>query len=353
MNTIHRITRIAVIGALMLIAAGLLTAQPSLERPRTSQGASVAQKVGVTEIVVKYHRPGVKGRPIWGALVPYGQVWRTGANEVTTISFADPVTIEGKPLGGGTYGLFTLPRAGSWTVILSTNTTTWGTEYDSTKDVLRVDVTPLASEFTEWMMFSFSGLSDTGATLELRWEKLVVPVRIGVATVSIVLDHARKEFSAGADSGRWQMLRQAAGYALAQNVRLDEARSWIDRSLSVNRNFQSLCMKSDILDRSGNASGAAGVLDDAIAGTKESDVTSYAQTLRRDDRAGRAVELLEKFAAKHGGSWSLSRALGESYDAAGDRAKALSHLNEALGKAPGDAEKEEIRKVIRTVNERK
>ncbi len=340
-------------GLLALLATGLISAQPSLERPRTSPGASVAQKVGVSEIVVKYHRPGVKGRQIWGALVPYDQPWRTGANEVSTISFTDGVSIEGKPLAAGTYGLFTIPRAASWTVIFSSNTETWGTDYDSSKDVLKVEVTPRPSEMTEWMLFSFSGISDTGATLELRWEKLAVPVRIGVPTVDIVLNNARKEFSAGADTGRWQMLRQAAGYAVAQNVHLDEALIWIDRSIAVKSTLQSLCIKSDILALTGDVAGAATALDQAVAAGKESDAASYALTLRRDNRPGRAVEMLERFAAKNGGSWTVSRELGESFDAAGDHAKALDHLNAAAEKAPGDAEKKEIADLIKTINERK
>jgi hypothetical protein len=347
-------TRISLAAILVLACAAGLTAQPSLERPRTSPNATVSQKIGVTSVAVNYHRPGVKGREIWGGLVPYGQVWRTGANEVTTVSFSDPVTVDGSPLAAGTYGLFTLPRAGNWTVIFSSNTTTWGTVYDSSKDVLKIEVAPRpAAEPTEWMSFSFSGLSDTGATLELRWEKLAVPVRIGVKTVEVVLGRARKEFAAGADTGRWQMLRQAAGYALAQNVSLDEALSWIDRSLAVNRNFQSLCLRADILGRSGDAAKSGAALDEAIATAKEQDVVSYAQTLRRDDRAARAVEIAEKFAAKNGASYAIHRALGESYDAAGDRAKALSHLEAAAEKAPGDKEKEEVGKLIQSLNERK
>jgi hypothetical protein len=356
MTSIGRIIRIAAVAAafgLIFGAAAPAPAQPSLERPRTSQRASVMQRVGITDITVVYHRPGVKGREIWGALVPYGQVWRTGANEVTTISFSDPVTVGGTPMPAGTYGLFTLPGPSSWTLILSSNTTTWGTVYDSTRDVLRVEMKPEASGFTEWMTFGFTGLSDTGATLELRWEKLTVPVRIGVATAEIVLDRARKEFSAGADSTRWQMLRQAAAYAASRNLHTDEALAWIDRSLAVDRNFQSLCVKADILDLTGDAAGAGTTMDEAIAGAKENEVTSYALQLRRDDRAARAVSVLGMYAARHGGSWSVSRALGESYDAAGDRAKALQHLGDALAKAPGGPEKEEIGKLIQTINQRK
>jgi hypothetical protein len=354
LNSKGRTARVVAAATLILICSALISAQPSLERPRTSSHGTVSQKIGVTEVSVNYHRPGVKGRVIWGDLTPYDQVWRTGANEVTTITFADPVTVAGSPLPAGTYGLFTIPRKGNWTVIFSSNTTTWGTVYDSTKDVLKIDAAPRqAAEPTEWMMFSFSDLSDTSATLELRWEKLVVPVRIGVNTVDVILGKARKEFSAGPDTGRWQMLRQAAGYAWSQNVSLEEALSWIDRSLAVNSNFQSLCMKSDILDRFGDKAKSGALLDEAIASAKEADVVSYAQSLRRDNRAARAVEIVEKFAEKKGGSYAIDRALGESYDAAGDRAKALSSLESAAKQAPGAKEKEEVAQLIQSLNERK
>ncbi len=354
MNNFRTYFRNALLAAIALIASGVAVAQPSLDRPNVSQAASVTQTVGVTDISVSYHRPGVKGRVIWGGLVPYDQVWRTGANEVTTITFGDDVTIEGRTLPAGTYGLFMLPRSNSWTVIFSSNTTTWGTVYDSSKDLLKIDVTPVPSEPTEWMMFSFSGLSDTAATLDLRWEKLTIPVRIGVDTRRIVLDRGRKILAvAGPDTGRWQMLRQAAIYAHQNNIHLDEALSWIDRSLTVKRNFQSLCVKADILTLSGKQAAATPLLGDAIAEAKESELTAYALTLRRANRADRAVSLLNQFEQKHGSSWAISQALGESYDAAGERAKALASYTQALEKAPGDAEKSEIQELIKTLNERK
>jgi hypothetical protein len=354
MTRLQRIARPFASAILITACVGALSAQPSLERPRTSPHATVSQKIGVTEVSVNYHRPGVKGRVIWGELTPYDQVWRTGANEVTTITFSDPVTLDGSPLAAGTYGLFTVPRTGRWTVIFSSNTTTWGTVYDSTKDVLKIEAVPReAAGPTEWMMFSFTDLSDTSATLELRWEKLVVPVRIGVNTVEVVLGRARKEFAAGPDTGRWQMLRQAAGYALGQNASLDEALSWIDRSLAVNRNLPSLCMKADILGKSGDASKSAALLDEAIAAAKEEDVVSYAGNLRRDNRAARAVEIVGMYEAKNGGSYAIDRALGESYDAAGDKAKALSSLESAAKKAPGEKEKAEVGKLIDSLNEKR
>lgn len=354
MNILQSRFRKSLFGAIILVATAAAPAQPSLDRPNVSQKAVVTQTVGVTDITVTYHRPGVKGRAIWGGLVPYGQVWRTGANEVTTISFGDDVTVGGQPLQAGTYGLFTLPRANSWTVILSSNTTTWGTVYDSTKDVLKIDVAPVASEPTEWMMFSFSGLSDTGATLELRWEKLAIPVRLGVDTRRIVLDRGRKVFNdAGPDTGRWQMLRQAAVYAHQHNVALDEALSWIDRSIAVNSNFQSLCVKADILALSGKSSATVPILRAAITNAKESELTSYALSLRRANRPDRAIYLLDQYVKEHRPSPAILRSLGESYDAAGNRDKALASYSQALGMADEGTAKAEIQQLIDELTGRK
>src|ERR1700756_3273522 len=123
--------------------AGSVSAQNDLNLPDVSQPAEVKQRVALTDITVKYHRPLVNGRKIWGGLVPYGQVWRAGANENTTIAFSDPVTVEGKSLPKGTYGLHMIPNEKEWTVIFSKNSTSWGSfTYDDKEDALRVTVKP-------------------------------------------------------------------------------------------------------------------------------------------------------------------------------------------------------------------
>jgi hypothetical protein len=113
-----------------------------LNLPTLSQRAVVIQRIGLTDITIVYHEPYVGGREIWGKTVPYGKVWRAGANENTTITFADDVSIEGKPLPAGTYGLHVIPNADHWTIIFSKNSTSWGSfSYDEKEDALRVDVT--------------------------------------------------------------------------------------------------------------------------------------------------------------------------------------------------------------------
>src|SRR5438270_1954328 len=166
-----------VFGLVLLLVASTAFAQSTqLNLPRDSQRASVTQRIGITDITVKYHRPLVKGRTIWGKVVPYGQVWRAGANENTTITFTDPVSIEGKPLDKGTYGLHMIPNEDHWTVIFSKMSDAWGSfTYDQKEDALRVDVKPQTTDMHDALTYDFDDLKADSAVLTLRWEKVAVP----------------------------------------------------------------------------------------------------------------------------------------------------------------------------------
>src|SRR5271167_338846 len=157
----------------LLFAAVLCGAQSTqLDLPLQSQHAIVTQRLGVTDITINYHRPLANGRKVWGGLVPYGQVWRAGANENTTITFSNPVTIEGKPLDRGTYGLFMIPKEDEWTVIFSKTTTAWGAfTYKPDEDVLRVTVKPAASDFHDALIYDFDQIGPDSAVVTMRWEK--------------------------------------------------------------------------------------------------------------------------------------------------------------------------------------
>jgi Protein of unknown function (DUF2911) len=172
-------------------------AQNVLVLPEDSQRAQVMQRVGITDITISYHRPLVKGRKVWGGLVPYGQVWRAGANENTTIEFSDPVTIEGNPLPKGIYGLHTIPGADEWTVIFSKNSTSWGSfTYDQAEDALRVTVKPQPADFHEALTYDFDEVKPDAATVPLRWEKLAVPIHVQVNVNEIVLQGLQKQVRA-------------------------------------------------------------------------------------------------------------------------------------------------------------
>jgi hypothetical protein len=161
---------------------GTVFAQNDLNLPDVSQAAEVKQRIALTDVTVKYHRPLVNGRKIWGGLVPYGKVWRAGANENTTIEFSDPVSVEGKPLAKGIYGLHMIPHPDSWTVIFSKTYTGWGSySYDQKEDALRVDVKPRPlAETKEALEFDFEDLKATSAVMILKWQKLGIPFTVSV-----------------------------------------------------------------------------------------------------------------------------------------------------------------------------
>jgi len=175
------------LAALLLIASFSAAQSLVLNTPRQSQHAVVSQRLGITDITVTYHRPLVNDRKVWGTLVPYGQVWRAGANENTTIYFSDPVTIEGQPLEKGTYGLFMIPTENEWTIIFSKNYTSWGAfTYDQKEDALRVTVKPQTSDFHNALAYDFDQVKPDSTLVTLRWEKMAVPFKVSVDVPHLV-----------------------------------------------------------------------------------------------------------------------------------------------------------------------
>jgi len=241
--------------------AGAALAQ-QLDLPRPSPNASVSQNIGITEVTIRYSRPGVKGRKIWGGLVPYGEVWRTGANENTTIRFSTPVKIEGHELPAGLYGVQTIPTDGEWTLILSKDADEWGAfSYKPEHDALRVQVKPQPAELQERMSFEFADLSDTSAKVVLRWEKLAVPFTISVDTPKLVAAKAKSAVN-------WRVPYQAANYCIQNDTCLDEANGWLDASIAMDGNFNNYRAKADLLAKKGDYKGAATYGEKALAAAK-------------------------------------------------------------------------------------
>jgi len=254
--------RNSIIGVAIFTLAAAASAQ-QVDFPRLSPVASVRQAVGVTEIEINYSRPGVKGRKIWGELVPYGEVWRTGANENTTIRFSTPVRIAGTELPAGIYGLQTIPTEGDWTVILSKDAELWGAfDYKPENDALRATVTPRKSaRLEERMSFRFEDLTDESATVVLAWENVEVPFKVEVDTPKLVLAKA-------GESIRWQTGYQAANYCLQNDTCLDEAGRWLTSSLAIQENFFNLRAKALWQSKKGDFKGAVATGEKALAAGK-------------------------------------------------------------------------------------
>jgi len=237
MITRNRMFSTAVALAATVALAGTAAAQTALDLPRPSPKATVTQTVGLTEVAIAYCRPGVKARTIWGGLVPYDQVWRTGANEATTITFADEATIAGTKVAPGTYGLFTIPGKDEWTVILNKGAKLWGAyEYTQADDVLRFKVAPQKAEFSELLTFAFTAVTPDQAEIALTWEKVRVAFKIGFATTNKVLASARKAI-AEAKADDWRTPYRAAAFCLDSGINLDEAATWLDASTKASETF--------------------------------------------------------------------------------------------------------------------
>src|SRR5450432_3341557 len=185
-----------------------------LDLPRASQHATVMQRLGITDITINYHRPVANGRQVWGKLAPYGEVWRAGANENTTITFSDPVSIEGQPLDKGTYGLHMIPGEKQWTVIFSKTAGAWGSfSYKQSEDALRVNVNPQSTEFHDALAYDFDELKADSAVATLRWDKVAVPFKISVNVNDLVTASLHKQLR-GYAQYYWEGWDDAAGYFL-------------------------------------------------------------------------------------------------------------------------------------------
>lgn len=235
-----------------------LPALAQLEIPSISQSASVTQRIGTTDVTVSYHRPGVKGRTIWGGLVPYDAPWRMGANQATTIEFSDPVTIDGKEVPAGKYSFFAIPGRDSWSLILNKDPNQWGAYgYDAAKDQVRVQAATVAAPHNEWMRFTIDPVTPSSAVVTMHWEKLAVPLRVDVDVPKLVwsdIDRAMRS--------SWDM---AAGYALESGQRLDEGLVWVDQSVARGETVFNLWTKARILQRLGRAKEAVPVMERSLA----------------------------------------------------------------------------------------
>jgi len=235
-----KVTVILSVLIFLSVVTGGLWAQ-EIKFPNVSQKASVFQAVGLTDVTITYHRPGVKERVIWGELVPYDKIWRTGANSATTIEFGTDVEIEGNKLAAGKYGLYTIPGKEEWTFIFSKQNNLWGEGgYKEEEDALRVKVTPGSGPHCEWMNFVFTDLSESSAKVVLRWEKVMVGFTVKVDTKAMVLK------SIESTMGRyWVPAYRAANYAF-ENEMLDKAKGWIDTSVSIQAAYWNMLLKARV-----------------------------------------------------------------------------------------------------------
>jgi len=362
MKTHNSLPRIILLMCVVLVTApGAATAQ--LQSPVPSPYAMVSEQVGITNIVVKYCRPGVNGREIWGDIVPHGFddpipgfgngdpiPWRAGANENTTIWFEHDMRIEDQVLPAGTYGLHMIPGEGDWVVIFSGNSTSWGSYfYEQSEDVLRVTVTPEEAPFKERLLYEFTDHEGPGSvTLALLWENLKVPIDLEVDQQhEVVLASMRNELrSRGGFS--WQGWAQAANYCLQNNINLDEAENWADRAISRNATFNTVDLKASILSKQGNITESDSVMEEVIPSASAGELNQYGYRLLGENRPEKAMEIFKLNVKRHPDSWNPFDSLAEAYARQGDVKNAQKFYKAALSKlSPEDvANRDRISKIL-------
>ena len=331
------------ITAVLFASAATAHAQAALKLPEQSPAATVTQTVGLTDITVVYHRPAVNGRAIWGALVPYNEPWRAGANENTTVQFSSDVKVGGKPLKAGTYGLHMIPTQKEWTIAFSNMSVAWGSfTYDQKEDALRVTVTPHAVPTAqERLLYRFDDPGDSKATLVLAWEKLEVPIAIEVDTPKVVMASIRGQLR-GPAGFTWQGFNQAANYWLRNGGSLEEALKFADRSIQNSATFQNQMTRAAILEKQGNAKGAAELRAKVMPTASEADLNQYGYRLVGEKKIDEALKVFQTNVEKHPDSWNAHDSLAEGLATKGDKAAAAAEYSKALALTKDPVQKKRI-----------
>jgi Protein of unknown function (DUF2911) len=348
--------------------AKALTQPPSGD----NQKASVTQSIGLVTVRIDYSSPDVHGPDgadrkgkIWGDLVPYGLSdlgfndckscpWRAGANENTVFTVSHDVKIQGQPLAAGSYGLHMLADPAEWTIIFSKNSTSWGSYwYDESEDALRVKVKPVASPYHEWLTYEFTDRKPDRATVALMWEDLAVPFDITVDDVpGLWVASMRKELRDAA-SFTWVSYEAAAQYCLQNNVNLEEALRWsqksIDDPFGGSANFTTLTTLAQLQMANGREADAKKTIDRALAQAEvsPSQVHQFARRLQAQGKKPEAMQVFQLNAKKFPGKWPTAMGLARGYSEQGDTRNALTWAKKALAQAPDEPNRKNVENFIR------
>jgi tetratricopeptide (TPR) repeat protein len=321
--------------ATLCLVAGTGYAQSALlDLPLASQHAVLTQSIGITDVTIDYHRPLVKGRVIWGKVVPYGEVWRAGANQNTTIKFTDSVTIEGQSLPKGVYGLHMIPGENEWTVIFNKVHTAWGSfTYNQAEDALRVTVKPQTSDMHEALTYDFDDVKPDSAVVTLRWEKVAVPFKVGVNVHEIVESSLHNQLQSIAQY-TWEGWDDAANYLLAEKYDLDEALKYEETSIGTEPRFDNLLTKSQILEAMGRKQEAETAKKEALERATAGQLYGYGRLLQGQGKQDEAFDYFRQAAKKDPNEWVVHDGTARIYSAQGNYDAALKEMKITLAGAP-------------------
>lgn len=360
---------------LVLLSATILTSDAQISLSMLPSGgnkkASVSEQIGLTQVMIHYDRPGVKGREgkVWGDLVHVGfadpefgssksSPWRAGANENTTIEFSTEVKIEGQTLPAGKYGFFIAYDPAECTLIFSKNAGSWGHYFYSEKeDALRVKVKPqVLDRSVEWLKYEFSQQTENSALISLQWEKLAIPFKVEVDYISTQLASFRQELRT--DRGFfWLSWNQAANWCLQRNVNLEEALLWSDSATSAgfggDRVFNAWITKAKILEKLGRKDEAAAVMKKAIPLGSMTDIHQYGRQLLSLKQPKEALDVFKMNFDKNPNQFTTLMGLARGYSANNDFKNALKYANQALPLAPDEQNKKAVMGMIEKLKEGK
>lgn len=334
----------------------------TITTPQASPASEVSQTIGISKVTVTYSRPAVKGRAVWGNLVPYGwnkqgfgnnkdAPWRAGANENTTISFTHDATVEGKPVKAGTYGLFfVVNENNTGEVILSKDSRSWGSFfYEADQDALRAPIKLTDISHTELLTYDFTGVTKNDATLALSWEKKQFPVKISFNTDAIVLKNAAEELK-GPTGFTWQGFQSAAQYTLQSKAGLEQGLQWSNTAVAQHNSFATLSTKSGILKELGKTEEADKIMTEALAIATEAELNMYGYQLLNNGQHDKAIEVLTLNTKRFPKSANTWDSLGEAYFTKGDQKNAIVNFKKSLSMNPPENVKLNSEKFLKQMN---
>ncbi|WP_271782193.1 DUF2911 domain-containing protein [Aquimarina algiphila] len=314
-----------------------ITYSQNISLPRVSQQSTITQRLGLSDVTITYHSPSVRGRQIFGNIVPYGTGWRAGANENTTIHFTHDAMIEGKPIAAGTYGLYMIPDTDEVKVLFSKFSKSWGTNIPLEKEIaLQITVKPETIPFREWLSYDFTDRGNKSLTASLQWEKTKIPFKIEFDVTTVVLNNIRQELKGLAGFG-WRGHMQAANYCLQNDVNPEEAMAWIDKSINASKGFSNLQVKAGLLMKKGKPDLAEKIMEEAIPMGTPNQLNNYGYQLLNMGKTKKAIEVFSfniKQNQSHPFIWGFTDSLGEAYLKSGNKKMALKFYKQAKEKAP-------------------
>jgi len=334
-------------GQLLLLTCLSFNLAAQITTPRTpSPAANVAQTIGISTVTVSYSRPSVKGREIWGKLVPYGwnvqnfgngnsAPWRAGANENTTIKFSHEAKVEGHAVPAGEYGLFFVVNTDNTAeLILSKNYRSWGSFwYDEKQDLMRAKIQLRDIPFTEMLTYDFINNTKNSSELVLNWEKKQFPVKIEFAVDDIVMANAVEELKGPTGFG-WQGYASAANYSLQNKIDLDQGLAWIDQAIAINKSFATLSTKSNILAAMGKKEESDKAWTDALSIATENELNTYGYAQLNNGQVDKAIEIFTLNTKRYPNSANCFDSLGEALATKGDNKNAILNFKKSLSMNP-------------------